>query len=95
MSFQVFSKLAFICNLCFLATLVMHFRLFLPEGVVNSTIIITGQVVSFVVNIVANIIFLAGILYKGWKRPCTPAWLPWVNLGFLLLQLYYQFFFET
>lgn len=95
MSFQVFSKLAFICNLCFLATVVMHFWLFIPDGAVSSTLIITGQVISFVVNILVNIVFLAGLLVKKWKRPCSPAWLPWVNFAILLLQLYYNFFFET
>lgn len=95
MSFQVLSKLAFICNLCFLATLVMHFWLFLPEGAVNSTVIITGQVISFIVNIIVNIVFVAGLLVKKWKRTCSPAWLPWVNWIILLVQLYYNFFFET
>jgi hypothetical protein len=94
LSFQVLSKLAFICNVCFLATLVMHFRLFLPDGAVNSTVIIIGQVVSFVVNIIVNALFFSGMLVKKWRKDCVPAWLPWVNFLFLLVQLYYQFFFQ-
>lgn len=73
----------------------MHFRIFLPNGAVSSSIIIIGQIGSLLVNLVVNLLFLAGLLVKKWRRPCAPVWLPWANLLILAVQIYYELFFEA
>jgi hypothetical protein len=83
-------KLAFLANLCWLATWAMKFYNFLPEGEIRSTILVTGLLLAYILNITVN--FFTGLLFiRGKLPPSHPRWIIGVNFLFLLPQLYLFF----
>jgi len=82
------SRVAFICNICLVLTLLMRYFSFIPGGDVQSTIIISGLVLSFVMNALVN--FLYGIRLARRKSISSnvPVWLASINFLFLILQCY-------
>ncbi|HEY4151246.1 MAG TPA: hypothetical protein VGM41_20050 [Chitinophagaceae bacterium] len=88
--FSFWHKLAFIANCCWLITWAIRYRSFLPDGNVQSTIVVTGLVLASGLNLLANL--LTGFLFLRGKLPAgTPRWLLTVNFLFLLPQLYLFF----
>lgn len=84
-------KLAFIANCCWLAAWALRYNAFLPDGNIRSTVLVTGLVLAYGLNVLANgwtlVLFLRGRL-----RTCsTPRWLLLVNFLFLLPQFYLFF----
>jgi len=82
-----FSRVAFICNICFLVTFFAHYIPFIENGVVSSTMIIMGNVLSIVVNVMIN---LAYIILKMTGQRLTayvPAGLIGINFIFLVFQV--------
>ncbi|MBL0359040.1 MAG: hypothetical protein IPP72_20215 [Chitinophagaceae bacterium] len=89
------------CNLCFIAAVILRWVEILNQqknerfdGLVllkplESTLVVLGYG-AILINLVFNIICLLFFLLK---RPQPVAkWLIWVNLLFLLIQVYYFFF---
>lgn len=80
------SRVALICNLCFLITFLMHYAP-VSNGSIPSTIIVLGNVVSVVINVLMNalyvLIFLAG---KPLIRH-VPVWLIAINFLFFIFQV--------
>ncbi|MFT3680800.1 MAG: hypothetical protein QM791_11045 [Ferruginibacter sp.] len=99
---RFFSKIVFICNLCFLASVILRWVEIINkkhEGYtgdaiqlqpLKSTIVILGYGAIFI-NIIFNGIILALLLAK--KELPVPKWLIWLNFLFLIAQVYYFFFF--
>jgi hypothetical protein len=84
-------KVAFIANICWLATWGIKYFSILPKGDLQSTVIITGLIIANVVNVIVNC--CTGILLFQRKLPAAGAarWLMTVNFIFLLPQLYLFF----
>jgi len=82
-----FSKLAFICNVCLVLSLLSRYVSFIPKGDFESTVIIDGLVLSFIVN--ASVCITYGILLLKRKaiRDYVPVWLATINFLFLIFQL--------
>ena len=85
-----FSRVAFICNVCFVLVGVMRYYPLLKEGQPGelvSLVLILGILIAFLLNIVVNGFILALILQrKGvWKH--FPRWLIITNFLFLLPQI--------
>ena len=83
-----FSRVAFICNVCFLLVWLLRYLPAMPLYFLTSTIIIAGIVMSFVMNGLVNIMY-AALLVR--RRPITmyvPVWLATVNFIFLIVQFY-------
>src|SRR4030095_7158937 len=82
------SRVAFICNICLVLTLLMRYFSFIPGGDVQSTVIIAGLVLSFVINALVN--FLYGIRLARRKNISSnvPVWLACFNFLFLIFQFY-------
>ena len=85
-----FSRVAFICNVCFVFVWVMRYYPILKEGQQGhavGTIVILGLVVAFVLNVIVNLFVLLCMVQRKpvWKH--FPSWLLIANFLFLLSQL--------
>ena len=81
------SRVALICNICFLITLLMHYIPAIASGIFSSTLIILGTVMAIVINVLMNILYLIIVFYGRPIRNFVPVWLFSVNFLFLILQV--------
>ena len=82
-----FSRVALICNICFLVTILLRFMPFLDNGAVSSTLIISGSVLSIIIN---SLLVLTYILLTVIRRPLrhyVPGWLVITNFLIFVLQV--------
>lgn len=99
---RFFSKLVFICNICFLATIIMRYLETQKRKVGNKDAIIPLQfvegtlVVLGYVAIILNFVFLLWALGSkaGGKKWSFPLWIFWLNLLIFFLQTYFFFFYQ-
>ena len=87
------SRLAFICNVCFLVSCGLQYLPALPDNALTSNIITLGYFgvifVNFFINLIVVILFL---LRRLWTTG-IPRWLLIVNFIFFIVQilLFYHF----
>jgi hypothetical protein len=81
------SRVAFICNICFLLTLVLIWINHPPEGAIVSLIIILGYFLAFLFNGMANLCYGFLLIIRRFRLREIPFWLIIVNFLFLILQL--------
>lgn len=97
---RFFSKIVFICNLCFIAAVILRWvenankKKGNFDGVIKlqpleSTIVVLGYG-AIIFNLVLNITFLSLFLLK--KDIQVQKWIVWFNFLILVLQVYYFFF---
>ena len=82
-----FSRVALICNICFLITALLRFVPFLASSALSSTLIITGTVLSILIN---SLLVLSYILLVITRRPIknyVPGWLVITNFLVFVLQV--------
>ncbi len=84
---RFFSRVAFICNICFLAALAILWMDHPPEGDLISLIIVIGFVFSFIINQIVNICYAINLLLKKPIRNFIPTWLMIANFLFLIPEL--------
>lgn len=85
-----FSRVSFICNVCFVFVWIMRLYPVLKEGQQGhlvTIVLILGILIAFLLNIIVNLILLVYILQRKavWKH--FPAWLIIANFLFLLPQI--------
>jgi hypothetical protein len=84
------SRVAFICNLFFLATVLLHYHNYINDPVAVSTIVILGYILAvFLFNPIVNISCLVLLLQKKKLFELIPRWLVITNFIFLIVQLPY------
>ena len=99
---RVFSKLVFICNLCFIAAVIFRFielakrnsgdfNAVIPLQPLQSTVVVLGYSAIFL-NVVFFVFSLAGMIRS--KMPPVPRWLLWFNLILFPIQIWFSFFFN-
>jgi hypothetical protein len=66
----------------------MRYYVFVPKGPVESTIIVAGLVLSFLVNGLVNILYGILLVRKIPLQQELPVWLAVINFLFLILQFY-------
>jgi hypothetical protein len=97
---RFFSKIVFICNLCFIAAVILrevenankkkgNFDGAIKLQPLESTVVILGYG-AIIINVILNLVILAMVLLK--KNQPLPKWLIWFNFLILLVQVYYFFF---
>ncbi len=97
---RFFSKVIFICNLCFIAAVILrwvenankkkgNFDGAIKLQPLESTIVVLGYG-AIIFNLIFNIIILTLLLLK--KELQVPKWLIWFNFLLLIIQVYYFFF---
>jgi hypothetical protein len=88
------SRVALVCNLFFVFTVVLHFSNFLQDQAMVSTIVIIGYALSvFVFNPLANVSCLVLLLFRKKLFDVVPKWLVITNFIFLFLQIIYILLF--
>ena len=80
------SRVAFICNLCFIISFLTHYLSVLSNGIIPSTIIILGNVLALIINSI--LILLFGFILLSGKSigKFVPPWLGIVNILFFIFQ---------
>ena len=87
------SRIAFVCNLFFLLTLLLQWRNIVGDERVASTVIIIGYLFAvFLFNPLVNLSYGVVLLRRRPLFSSVPRWLVVANFIFLLLQLQYIFF---
>ncbi len=86
------SRVAFICNIFSIFSVLLLWRNFIADQALVSTILITGYFLAIIFNPLVNIIYLVLLVRKRLIQLYTPKWLAVANFIFLLLQLQYILF---
>ena len=86
-AFRFLSRVAFICNICFLLTSFVQWLPHPPEGPLISLIILMGYVLGILVNIIVNAWLLISLIVRMPRASLGPLWLLIVNFIFFILQL--------
>jgi len=88
------SRVAFICNLAFVLSLLLQWKPFISNEALLSTIVVIGYFLApLVFNPVVNIIYLIFLIRRNPLQASLPRWLVMANFGFLLVQLFFVLFF--
>jgi hypothetical protein len=81
------SRVAFICNICFLVASLRQWLLLPLDNQLASDIIVLGLLVSVVINVIVNLIALVLLLIGKLRAAAVPIWVLIVNLVFFIAQL--------
>lgn len=84
---RFFSRVAFICNICFLAASLTQWLPALPDNALLSDIIILGYLVSVVVNLLVNLTIIMLAAIGRLRKTGVPVWLLIVNFVFFVVQI--------
>jgi hypothetical protein len=82
-----FSRVALLCNICFLITLSMHYIPVITNGIIPSTIIVLGNVLAIVINVLTNFLYVLITLADKPISKFVPIWIIIVNFLFLIVQV--------
>jgi len=85
---RLLSRVAFICNICFLLASFIQYIPNPPQGAWVSTGIVLGYMVSILVNVVVNCWLIVLLLGKRLRTSGVPVWLLIVNGVFFMVQLF-------
>jgi hypothetical protein len=96
---RFFSKITFICNLCFVASFILRLISISNEkkGNLNEVVALdplrNSIVVLGLLAVIVNFLFCMAVLFTWQRKREIPVakWMIWANLLFLLFQLYYSF----
>ena len=84
---RLLSRVAFICNICFLLASFIQWLPNPPEGGLISMVIVLGYLLSIFVNVVVNLWVITLLTARRLRAANVPVWLLVVNFAFFLLQL--------
>lgn len=82
-----FSRVAFICNICFLLTWVMRYGPPIPQGHIATTVLILGIGLSVFLNVIINFFIIVLLAQRRLRTSTIPVWLIVANALFLIAQL--------
>jgi hypothetical protein len=82
-----FSRVAFICNICFVLAWLMKYSPQLPSAHLVSMILILGLLISFILNIIVNSVVVTLLLSRKPVFNIFPGWLIIINFLFLFPQI--------
>lgn len=81
------SRVAFICNICFMLAVLILYVNKPPKGEIVSIIIVLGYVLAVFVNVIVNFCYAVRLLARKPLREFIPLWLMIANFIFLIPQL--------
>ena len=82
-----FSRVAFICNICFALAWVLRYYPSLQQGDTVSTILVLGLVVAILLNVAVNLVIIILLLLRKPVWSHFPRWLIIINFLFLIPQI--------
>ena len=81
------SRVAFICNICFLLASFIQWLPHPPEGELISQLIVLGWLLSILFNTIVNIVLIILFVFRRLRRAAVPVWLLIANFIFFILQI--------
>jgi hypothetical protein len=81
-----FSRVALLCNICFVFAFLIRYVPVLKDGLFVSTIIVIGLVLSIVINILVNIFYVIITMSNAPVSRYVPRWLVATNFLFFVFQ---------
>lgn len=81
------SRVAFICNICFLLASFIQWLPHPPEGELISQLIVLGWLLSILFNTIVNIVIIVLFVFRRLRRAAVPVWLLIANFVFFVLQI--------
>jgi hypothetical protein len=84
---RLLSRVAFICNICFLLASFIQWLPNPPEGEPVATVIVMGYLMSALFNIIVNLWVIVLLTAKRLRAAAVPVWLLIANFAFFVLQL--------
>ncbi|HMI60687.1 MAG TPA: hypothetical protein VK518_07265 [Puia sp.] len=84
---RLLSRVAFICNICFLLASFIQWLPHPPEGIIISDILVLGYILSMLVNVVVGLSVIVLFVIGRLRAAAIPVWLLVINMLFFLLQL--------
>ena len=85
----VLSRVAFICNICFLIAFSIQMVDWIKNEDITSMIALIGYVMGFVINPLLVFCYLVISLISRKKLKAVPSWLLTANILFLVIQILY------
>ena len=86
-----FSRVAFLCNICFLLAFSIQLTNWVKNEELKATIIMVGYVMGFIVNPLIVLTYLVIFVSARKKLKLIPSWLLTANILFLVIQILYIF----
>ena len=83
------SRVAFICNICFLFAFSLQLTNWIRNEQLSSTLVVSGYVMGFFINPLVVLCYLFTWLVSRRKLKSVPAWLITANILFLVIQILY------
>ncbi len=84
---RLLSRVAFICNVCFMLAVIFLWMNHPPEGEIVSLIIVLGYILAVIINIIVNFWYGIRIAVRKPLKSFIPVWLMIANFLFLIPQL--------
>jgi hypothetical protein len=81
------SRVAFICNLFFIACIILRYKNFIDDQSLKGFIVVVGWLIAPVVTVTVNVILLSIYIIKRMPLDFIPKWLIVVNIIMQLAQL--------
>ncbi|MBS1665464.1 MAG: hypothetical protein JST68_30765 [Bacteroidetes bacterium] len=85
--FRFLSRVAFICNVCFLLASFIQWLPHPPEGELVTNLIVLGYIGSMFINLILGLSVLVLFVIGKLRAAAIPVWLLVVNLLFFILQI--------
>lgn len=83
------SKLAFICNICFVLCFLLRYSNLELDEEINGLLIIIGWFMAIIVSVFYFLITIIAVARKRHTKAEIPAWLIIANFGFLIVEFIY------
>jgi len=80
------ARVALICNCCFVLAWGMRYIPSLPAGGLVATVLVMGNIVSIVVNVLLHVFYALFLLAGKRLSPNVPKWLLGINFMVLIFQ---------
>jgi hypothetical protein len=84
-----FSRVAFICNICFLIGFSIQMTDWIRNKDITEMIALIGYVMGFIINPVLNLCYLVLFIVSRKRLKMVPSWLLTANILFLIIQILY------
>ena len=84
-----FSRVAFLCNICFLIGFSVQMTNWIKNEDITSMIAMIGYVMGFIINPVLVLSYLVVLIFSRKRLKAIPSWLITANILFLVIQILY------
>ena len=83
------SRVALICNICFLFAFSLQLTKWIHNEQLSSTLVVIGYVMGFIINPLVIFCYLVVFLVSRKRMVSIPAWIVTANVLFFVMQILY------